>query len=319
MDQLEIIYTIHMLPDFPHFSRLTPKDKDIYNKATADYPPYSDILFSTLHIWWNIYEKLAVALLNGNVVIRYHLPDDEVNSGYCLVGKHNIDNSIRTIFDYLKNQHEPLRLVHVPKFVIDEIKDKGNFNIKEELGYNEYILDSKSLAEVKGSDFGHIRTQINRFLREVEGRNVEHKTLDLSLVETHDHLFEAIREWEKTHPPKNDPDRTEHEALKKTLANATALDIESLALYVDGKLHGFILYHQPQTKDHFVIHHLRFDYSIPYTSDYITQHLAKRAVDRDVPYINMEMDLGKENLRRHKMKLKPVDFFRKYTVTPADG
>jgi hypothetical protein len=303
-----------MLPEFPEFYKLTPQDKDVYNQATADYPPFSDILFSTLHIWWNLYEKLEIAMLNSNVVIHYNLPFDKDNSGYCLVGKQDIDASLEVILQYLKEHKMPRRLVHVPEFTVDAIRHKDNYLISEEPDYHEYILDSSALSRLEGSNHGHIRTQINRFLREVEGKKVEHKALDLSLVENQDHIFEAILDWERNHPPRNDPDRNEHEALKKTMSQAALLDIESLALYVDDELHGVILYHKPQTNDHYVIHHLRFDYTIPYVSDYMTKQLATKAVDENVPYINMEMDLGLENLRRHKMKLRPVKFFKKYTI-----
>jgi hypothetical protein len=306
-----------MIPDFPNFTKLTPADKNIYNRAVADYPPFSDILFSTLHIWWNQYEQLAVALLNRNVVIKYELPFDADNSGYCLVGKDNIDASIETIFEYLDKNGQSQLLVHVPEFAVEAISKRENYDIQEEPDYHEYILDSTELARLEGSSHGHIRTQINRFMREVEGKKLEHKPLDLSLVENQDHIFQAILEWEKSHPPRNDPNRNEHEALKQTLTNAAALDIESLALYIDDRLHGVILYHQPQSKDHYVIHHLRFDYTIPYASDYLTRQLAHKAVESNVPYINMEMDLGIENLRRHKTKLRPVKLFKKYRLQPA--
>lgn len=308
-----------MIPEFPKFYKLKPEatDKELYNRSTAGYPPYSDILFSTLQIWWNLYGNLEVSSLKGNIVINYQLPFDKDSSGYCLVGKYQVDESMRVIFDHLKSTKLEQKLVHVPEFTLIEIKDKSIYTIEEETDYNEYILDSNQLSKLEGSSHGHIRTQINRFLREVEGKKVEHKYLDLSVAENQDHIFKSILEWEKNHPPKNDPDRSEHDALKKTLSHAAALDIESSALYIDDKLHGVILYHLPQTKDHYVIHHLRFDYSVPYTSDFMTQHLASKAVKANVPYINMEMDLGKENLRRHKKKLMPIHFYKKYTIYPA--
>ena len=44
------------------------QDKKIYQQHVKDLPPYSDILFSTLQIWWNLYENLEISLLNGNEV-----------------------------------------------------------------------------------------------------------------------------------------------------------------------------------------------------------------------------------------------------------
>jgi hypothetical protein len=308
-----------MLPNFPHFAPLNLEDKDSYNELIAEFPPHSDISFTTLHIWWNLEKQLSISSLKGNVVINYHLPHDQENSGYSLIGKHLIDNSIATILEYLRKQHSTVRLVHVPEFVVDKIKHKDLLNLKEELDYNEYILDSHSAATLEGGKYASTRKKINRFLKQVKGKKIETKSLNLSSTDSINQLLHSIQEWEKKKPWKNDPDRTEYQAIKKTLEHASILDVQNLAFYIDGRLCAVLLYHKSIDKKYYTMHHLKVDHSLIYIVDYIEQVIAKKAVEENVPFINLEMDLGIEGLREHKIGLKPVDFFRKYTITPANG
>jgi len=305
-----------MLPTFPQFKSLSLDDKAEYERLVAEYPPFSDITFATLHIWWNLEGNLSLSQLNGNLIINYHLPFDEQNSGYSLIGKKDLDESVKTIFKYLKSIGQPVKLVHVPEFVVDQITKRGQIQIIEELDYNEYILDSQNTAKLEGTPHRITRRKIRRFGEGTIDKKVEIRKLDLSLREVQDELLEAVHDWDKTQPTSNDPENTEHLAIKNTLRHATKLDIRHLGLYIDDKLHAIVLYHQTNDKQYYIIHHLKVDYSVPYIFDYVTHHIADEAVREDIAFINMEMDLGIAGLREHKMGLRPVDFFRKYTITP---
>jgi len=318
-EDVYFILGYNMLPDFPIFAPLTLEDKDVYNQLVADYPPFSNISFTSMQIWWNLEGKLAISSLNGNLVIYYRIAYDPKNTGYSLIGKQSLDDSINTLFEYLRERNEPVRLVHIPEFVVEKIKHKNKFVIEEEPDYNEYILDSHALASLEGSAHGRTRRRVKRFLREVEDRKIEFKPLDLSSEEAKDQLFRATLELEKTQLSKNDPDHTEHLALKKTLAHASTLDIKHLGLYIDGKLSAIILYHRAQGSNHYILNHIKVDYSIPYIFDYVTHHIAGLAAKENVDFLNMEMDLGIENLRQHKMGLRPVEFFRQFTVSPPQA
>jgi hypothetical protein len=306
-----------VIPTFPDFAPLNLEDKASYEQLIAEFPPHSDISFATLHIWWNLEDQLSVSSLNGNIVINYHLPNDPENSGYSLVGKRNIDASIQAIFDHQRDQHKAVKLVHVPEFVVDEIRHKPALDFKEELDHNEYILDSRVAASLPGGDYANTRKKINRFLRRLEGKRIEVKPLDLSSADAVDQLLKSIEAWEANRPWKNDPGRTEYQAIRKTLEHASRLDIENLGLYIDGQLHGIQLYHKSIDHQYYMLNHLKVDHSLDYIVDYIEQCVAKQAVAEGVPFINMEMDLGIEGLRAHKQGMKPVAFFKKYTVTPV--
>jgi hypothetical protein len=306
-----------MLPAFPKFMPLTLDDRQAYDALIAEYPPFSDISFTTLQIWWNLEGKLSACLLNGNLVLNYYQPFDKENSGISLIGKNHVEASMNQIFRYLADQGKPKRLVHVPEFVIKHLRRKQLFRLTEEIDYNEYILDTKALVKLEGALHKTTRWEINNFLRNVEKRNVEIHPLDMSSPAAKETIMEAILAWEETQPTDNDPGRTERDAIKKAVTHAEKLELQHLGLYIDGTLYAVVLYHYSHDRRYYIVNHLKVDYSIPYIFDYMTQHLASRAMRENIDFLNYEMDLGIENLRQHKMRLRPVEFFRKYTVIPA--
>jgi hypothetical protein len=305
-----------ILPDFPEFKPLTLADKHDYNKLVADFPAFSNISFASLHIWWNLEGKLAMSLLNGNLVIYYYISYDEKNSGYSLVGRQQLEQSIATIFEYLSEQGKPVRLVHIPEFVIAELGDKTRYTIEEELDYNEYVLESRAFAGLAGGKYSSLRGGINRFHRETAHNKVEVKELDVSTAQSKDEVFQAVQEWGRHSPAKNDPDHTEYLALKKALEHSDDLNLQHVGLYIDGVLYALMTYHHALDKDYYIVNHIKVDYSIPYIFDFMTHHIANKAARNNVKFLNMEMDLGVEGLRKHKTGWRPVHFFRQFAISP---
>jgi uncharacterized protein len=306
-----------VLPLFPQFKKLTIDDKDFYTDMVKEYPPFSDIDFATLQIWWNLEDQLEISTINGNLVISYSLHFDEDNSGYSIIGKNEIDESIKGIFQELRAQNKQVKLVHVPDFVISEIMDRGDLELVEETDYNEYIIESKHLYSLEGSGHKMTRKRIKRFWDAMQDSEVEIRELDMADPAVKSELSKAITEWEKTKTTNNDPDNTEKDAINRTITHAEKLGIRHIGVYINGELKGIQLYRLSHDNNYYVLHHQKVDYSVPYIMDYLTHHVADKAVKENVEFINMEMDLGIEGLRRHKMELRPVNFFKKYTITPV--
>ncbi len=310
---------VAMVPDFPNFIPLSLDLKEEYNRAISTLPPYSDISFVTLQTWWSLTNKTSIALLNANLVISYHLILDPVHSGLGLIGTTDIETSVNTLFAYLEGRKEEVKLVNVPEFVIDKMTHKEKYVIKEETDFNEYLLDSAGLANLEGSQYQTLRKKIKRFKNSVNGKDIELRNLDLSLLEVQEQLLESIAAWEKAKNTGNDPDNLEHLAIKTIMEKSKALDIQSLALYINKQLHGILIYHQPPGHGYYILHHLKVNYDNPYVSDYMHHAIAKKASESNVHTLNVEMDLGIENLRQHKLTLRPKGYFKKFTVLPADN
>ncbi|HZP55389.1 MAG TPA: phosphatidylglycerol lysyltransferase domain-containing protein [Candidatus Saccharimonadales bacterium] len=306
-----------MPPLFPKFANLTMDDRDAYEALVSSYPPFSDISFTTLHIWWNLDGQLNISRLDNNLVIKYSLPFDKDNSGYSLIGTHEVDSSLDVIFKFLHKYKQPKKLVHVPEFTINKIKHRDHLMISEEMDYHEYILDAKALASLEGRPHSRTRRKVRRFLREIEGSKLELRELDLELKSIRDMVYSSIQLWQKKYPIENDPENTENEALKVTLSHTSILHIRNIAVFIDDKLQGIIFYHKTVDKKHIVLNHLKVNYDLPHIFDYLTSEVAKEAIKDGVDFINMEMDLGLEGLRKHKMGLRPINFYKKYTVAVA--
>ncbi len=305
-----------MIPYFPEFKKIELDDKAIFNDFVKSFPPFSDISFATLNIWWNLDGNLKVSQLENNLIVNYDLPFDAENSGLGLIGLNNIDESINVIFEYLRSINLKEQLVHTPEYTIKAISSRETFELTEELDYNEYVLGVKELSELDGRNFVKIRNKVRKFLDSVVDHHLEIKEINLNEEDSRQLVIKSIEEWEAERPPRNDPERLEHEALRQTLAHHRLFEIENLCIFIDGKLHAITLFHRTHDGKYMILHHLRIKYGHPYISDFLLHSLSKMNSQGNCLYINMEMDLGLENLRRHKSSLRPVGFIRKYRIRP---
>ncbi len=305
-----------MFAAFPEFTQLSVAHREAYNLRVAQYPPVSDILFATLMIWWNFAQDMCIAELNGNLVISYHLPTDEQNSGLGLIGTQRTAESVEAIFAWQCQMGQIPRLVHVPDFTVRTLQTQAQFNLVEERNYNEYIVPVKSLfpLEAANHDF---RRKIKKFLSEAGENNVVLVCLDLSDSANQQHLMNSAEDWWSEFGSANDQLRSERQALRISIGQAKALDIRDLCLYVNGKLEGFVLYQLTQDGNYIILNHIKVRYAIPRIFDFLTYAMARLAVESGVTYLNLEMDLGVPGLRTHKSEFRALEFFRKYTITPV--
>lgn len=301
---------------FPDYTRLTFDNRDKYEQIVKQYPPYSDIAFSTLMVWWNFDNALDVSMTqNNNLVIEYRLPGDEENSGTCLVGMENIDADIKTIFNYKKSEGLHLRLVHVPEFAVQNICNKKILTIVEENSYDEYIIPTSRLYPLESVHTDE-RRKIKRFTEVVGKDNIKICSLDLDEIENQKLLLRNAYKWWKETPRTNDVEGNEQKAMQKSLALASNLGMNNLCLYVSDELVGFVTYHISHDGRYYIGAHLKAK-RIPYIFDYLEYLVAQKAYENDVQLLNIEMDLGLPGLRTHKLGLRPIDFFRKYSITLA--
>jgi hypothetical protein len=301
--------------NFPDFQNLELDDRQEYEELTSQLEPVSDISFSTLQIWWNFEKKLAISNLLGNVVINYYQPFDAENSGMTLAGDEKVNEAAEHLMDYLASTGSPRKLIHVPEFTAKEL-DQEKFDLVEEPDYNEYVLDTEALCKLEGGDFSRLRRKVNRFLRESEGKEISVTKLNLADPTVQESVFESIKHWEEKSGKDNDPEHTEHAAIQNTLRFVSEFGIENLCIYVDGQLGAVAFYEPTADGQYYIVHHLKVDYEHMHIFEYMTHQLALKAQENHVPFLNYEMDLGLPSLRQFKQGLRPVRYFKKFTVYP---
>ena len=227
---------------FPDFKPLTFDDKDDYIKLIQQFPPVSDLSFSTLMIWWNFENSAKVSKIENNLLINYKLPGDEINSGIGFVGTDNVDKSMLQVFARLREEGRAQRLVHVPQFVIDSIQHPEHFVFEEERDYDEYIMDPKAIYPLENADH-NFRRKVKKFINAVaeEGKEISLRTVDLTDPDIQKLLLDKAYEWWTSHN-RNDADGNEKVAMRIAIEQSAELQTQNLCLFIDGELHGFQLY-----------------------------------------------------------------------------
>jgi len=264
--------------------------------------------------WWNTFGGMSVSLLNDNLVIPYWLPGDDKHSGLALMGANHIDESLCTLFDYLRDKGDPVRLVNVPEFVVANVRYPAMFTFKEDRMHHEYILPIASYYPIKNMQ-GHRRYKVERQLGRVSDRTIVTKSLDLARQENRDFLWEATLKWQAKGI--NDYGKLEQDAMKLCFDNAELFGLDNVCLFVDDELYGFCLYEIGADKRYVAIKHIKATHVSTLGFELIAYAFAKWFAERGVMYANVCSDCGLMRLRMFMLTLGPYNFFRKYIIEPA--
>lgn len=305
-----------MFKTFPEFSKLTLADKEEYERFIRAYPPIADLSFASLVTWWNSFDKMQISLLNGNLVIPYWVPGDEDRAGFCLIGTNKIDESLCTIFDYLKEKDEPARLVNVPEFVIENIQYPELFSCTEERSYEDYILAVSRFYPLENM-VHYRRKRVERILAKTGEDKIEVRNLDLRDINSKRLLKEVASKWWERNI--TDFGRHEKDAMFQGIDDATEIGMQNICLFIDGKLCGFCLFQYPADKDYIIISHAKAASKNLLGFELMAHLFAKWFSERGIKYMNINSDAGILPLRTFMLTLGPVNFFRKYRIEPKAG
>lgn len=302
---------------YPEFTKLTLAHRKKYESIAATFPPIEALAFVSLMTWWNSLDSCAVAELNGNLVISYWLPGMDRFSGLAIVGTNDLDASICTILDRLKETGEPARLVHVPEFVINNIAHPELFSFSPMRAFDEYITTVDSQYPLRNlSDFR--RKRVRTFMRHTQNDEVVCKSLDLSNETNQQLLIDAIDEWPKEGKG-NNYSKFSDDCTRWLIRNADLIGAENFCVFVNGELQSAFMYHYPADKRYVIITHVRSNSEIAYTFDYACYAFCEAMADKGISFVNMTYDLDLQRLRVIKLAFNPTNFFRKYIIEPASS
>lgn len=303
-----------MFRSFPEFTKPTIEDRAAYNELIKEYPPLADLSFGRLMTWWNTLDSLAISMLNGNLVISYWLAGDEKHSGLCLVGANKVDESICSILDHLRSRGDQPRLVHVPEFVLSNIRYPEMYHFKEERDYDECIVTLDKLFPIRQNT---VKSKADeKAIQALLSKKVEIKSLDPALASTRTLLLEAHLRWVRKGEVNYVLDIVQH-SLKAAIAQGKDLGIENVCLFMNGRLEAFLLFQRPYNKEYVIADFFQMNAALPGLYEFLVYKFAEWFLDQGVLYANLDADLGLPILRSMRLKLGPTNFFRKYTVTPV--
>lgn len=298
---------------FPEFSKLSYGDRKKYEALIRDYPPVADLSFPALMSWWNQLGTCSISLLNDNLVIYYSFLGSEEMSGLSLIGANKIDESICTIFDYQRERDMPVRLTHVPEFVLENIEYPEMFTCMHDRDFDEYIYAVSKFYPLN-HQISYRRHRVKKFQDNIDEARVVLKELDLSNL--HERTSLAEHKW----PQKgiNKLAKAFDEIWKETLENADLLGLEAVGVYIDGDLMAFLLYKRAVDRRYIFLREAKVDYAVPYLFDYMVYTFARWLAEQGIQYVNLDSDAGLAFLRMFMVALGPVNYFRKYTIRPLN-
>ncbi len=302
------------LPRFPEFRELTLADRDAWEDLIADYPPYAHISFAEMIIWGEAFGYTRVSQLEGNIVVCYWILGDEEYSGLCLIGSHSVDESICTVFDWQKSTDRTPRLVHVPEFVMQEVKFPEMYKISPERGEDECLVEIKALTAFDNLS-SYKKSKIRHLFANFDEDQVEVRSLNLGQKVNQEVLLDRIELW-RDKGGVNQIAELEEEALTGAIRRAEELGYENACIYIGSELQGFILYQLPADSKFVIINYIRLSYEFPAMFEIVAYILAKWFEVQKIEYANIENDLGVSVLRNSKLNLGPTNFLRKYTIEP---
>lgn len=300
--------------EFPEFTELKWEHKEEYERLIAGYPPVADISFPALMGWWSVNGKVHISLLNQNVVIRYC--SDEGSFEDCLIGVQEIDSSACIILEYLRENGHLAQLYHIPNFTIEHMQYPELFDFKSERSLDEYIIKLSNFYPLENSNVFH-RRRVERFVAQTKGKDLHVGPLDLSKKQNRDRLLQAFNEW----PRRGINSYTSQEclAIQRAINNAHKLGLHNCCLIIDGALEAFILFDAPSSNTKYVtLEYACVSYSNIYLINFSISIFSEWFVELGLEYMNVCMDYGKPTLRVVKLLLRPISFFRKYTVVARE-
>jgi hypothetical protein len=303
-----------MIAKFPVFSRVTLADKQFIDAFNTNFPPFADWAFGTLITWWDIFNDLEASQLDGNLVIKSSYLSMGKMPEMTLLGNHNIENAINTLFAYQRAHNIQIGLPSLPQYTIDAIEKPHHFSITENPDTAEYIFSAQAQATLEGSPMSQIRWRISQFNRSMKDHTVEVRSIPLNTLTAKLLLINTLHVWTQD-IYKNDHERSEGLVIDRALALAEDIELHSLCLFIDKELEGFALYkHLPQK--HANVNHIKVSYKYPNIFRYMLHILAVHLQSEGIDFINGEMDLGIAGLRAYKSSLRPVHKLKKYDVLP---
>jgi len=302
--------------DFPKFTTLTLEDRNTYNDLVSRFPVTIQYSFHPLMSWWGVIDKCMLSELNGNLVFSFWLPGMDDASGFGLLGTSKVDETICEIFDHQKKQGGEPRLVHVPDFVIENIKYTDMFIFDGERNFDEYIVSLNNFSEVSKLSPPR-RSALRRLLALFDESQIEVKPIEINAPYNKSLLIDAIKAWEAA-GRLNDYAKYEKQGLLYTIKNSGRFEVECIGLYIRGRLQSFFIF-EPNDDTRINLGYLRLSYEYPHLIDLAILKYAAWLQGQGFTTVNIDADFGIDLLRSLKLSLGTTTFRRFYTVRPTKG
>jgi hypothetical protein len=295
-----------MIPEFPNFKHLEISDKTDIELHTKKFPPYSD--FNFVSMWsWDIKNEMLLSLLNGNLVVRF---TDYVDGTpfYSFLGENNLDETAETLIDFAKKEGLKGELKLVPEDVAKHLS-KNKFESKEDRDHHDYIILTSTLKDYNTPKTHSRRKSVKRMLADF---TPEIRLLNIDELGHQKNILRLITDRVKT-----DKNVFENEilAISRFMSNHKEISFLPMGIFINNELAGFF-FSEVLNDGYATAHFWKANTKISqHIYAYLMQEKAKMLHERGCKFMNIEQDLGQENLRKWKSSYSSEIFLKKYIIT----
>ncbi|MDR2442962.1 MAG: phosphatidylglycerol lysyltransferase domain-containing protein [Deltaproteobacteria bacterium] len=289
------------------FKTLTLEDRAIFCQQEMRRPLLtSDANFTNMFIWQGFY-NFSWASAHGCLCV---ISNPQSGAPFAMPPLGEGDRLKAT--EFLVDNMENPKLSRIPKDLAAEIIEAHpQWRLEADVDNYDYLYSAEKLITLSGRRMHQKKNHYNHFIQ-----NNRFEVLYVN-EDLHDELQAVEAKWLTSKTEKIGPDShllMEQEAVHQLLENFRALEVQGLAIRIDGRIEAFTLGEvlNPETA---LIHVEKGNPNIRGIYVALCSFFCKNYYS-DKIYINREQDLGLPGLRKSKESLKPVIMAEKFNIYP---
>lgn len=295
-----------------NFKCLTLEDNEIINKfVDKDSVESYEYLFSSLYMWRKL-NSVKYAIIDEALVIEKN--EEGKGTFYAKplnYKKENLVNLIEILMERNENYTDREYLFgDVDQNFIDDLNEYTDYKVevKEDVDDFEYVYKTSDLVELRGKKYHGKKNHVNTF-----EKTYSYEIKTITTEEVIKDCLELLHRWHEEVLKTVDKEMCmEIDAIKDIFVELQYLNLESIAIYVDGKLAGFSVGERVNDKLA-VIHVERGELEYKGIYSFINRKFLMESFS-DTEFVNRQEDTGNEGLRKAKQSYHPSNMVKKYLV-----
>lgn len=295
-----------MLPRFPAFKKLELTDRVDIELITLNYPPYSD--FNFVSMWsWDIRNNVLISELNGNLVVKFtHYLTGE--SFYSYLGQNKTTETALMVLDLSAKEGLGNSIKLVPHDSISGL-DLSSLQIFEDRDNFDYIILIDHLKDYKPKKLYSRRKEVNSLLKRF---TLDLRPIDLSQIDIQKKIFHLIAEKAAYDNKVVDNEKL---AISRLITGHKKINILAFGIFIAEELVAFC-FSEALNNNYATSHFWKANTKISQSLyAYLMQEKAKLLHKDGFEFLNIEQDLGLDNLRKWKESYGTELFLKKFIVT----
>ena len=281
------------------------EDKKIFDKYQTREIMNSEYRFTTVFAWAHKYHFKYIE--NKNVLYIFGNQNNGDLQCYFPLGQEIKKETIDYIAELFEKFKQPFNLRPLSKEMVEIGIPFLNIKviIGSKLSYRDYIYDYSLLCEYSGHGYKKKRKAVNKFYS-----SYNYAYISINKINCKEALSALNR---IVFQLQDAGDKDEWDAYTRILNNFEALKLKGGMILIDGRIEGIAVAEAYHETIYIHIRRCNKKYSGIYPA--MLQLLLKNEFgDQKYKFVNLQDDMGIENIRKAKLSYRPIRLLDKYYI-----